>query len=230
MIRIYLLAMTSSPKTPKAATNPKTAPAKPEAPVKPFATAAAWATWLEKNHATSSGLWMQLMKKGSGRKSVTYAEALDEALCHGWIDGQKRSFDEESWLQKFTPRGRKSIWSKINQEKVAALEKAGRMKPAGLAAVAAAKADGRWDAAYESQSRMTVPDDFKALLARHPQAEAFFATLKSASRFAILFRLQTAKKAETRARKMDEFVAMLARGEAPHLMPTPTARRDAAAK
>src|SRR5690606_16461306 len=125
-------------------------------------------------------------KKGSGRKSVTYAEALDEALCHGWIDGQKRSFDEESWLQKFTPRGRKSIWSKINQEKVAALEKAGRMKPAGLAAVAAAKADGRWDAAYESQSRMTVPDDFKALLARHPQAETFFATLKSASRFAIL--------------------------------------------
>lgn len=207
--------MTSSAKTTNGS---KSETEKPEMPVRPFATPAAWASWLEKNHATSRGLWMQLMKKGSGKTSITYAEALDEALCYGWIDGQKRSYDDVSWLQKFTPRGKKSIWSKINQEKVAVLEKAGRMKPAGLAAVVAAKEDGRWEAAYEPQSKMTVPEDFKALLARHSEAEAFFTTLKSASRFAILFRLQTAKKAETRTRKMEEFVAMLARGEAPHLI------------
>lgn len=187
-------------------------------PVKPFSTKTAWATWLEKNHATSTGLWVQLMKKDSGKKSITYLEALDEALCFGWIDGQKRSYDETSWIQKFTPRGKKSVWSKINREKIALLEKAGRMKPAGRAAVDAAKADGRWDAAYDSQKTATVPADFQALLDKQPKAAAFFATLKSAGRFAILYRLQAVKKAETRTRKMDEFVAMLARGEAPHMM------------
>jgi uncharacterized protein YdeI (YjbR/CyaY-like superfamily) len=187
-------------------------------PVQAFATQKAWATWLGKNHLKHTGLWMRLMKKGSGLKSITYAEALDEALCHGWIDGQKRSYDETSWLQKFTPRGRKSIWSKINQGKVAALEKAGRMKPAGFAVVAAAKADGRWAAAYEPVSKMGVPEDFKALLARDPKAEAFFATLKSSSRYAILFRLQAAKKPETRVKKMNDILAMLRNGEAPHLI------------
>jgi len=189
-----------------------------EKPIKPFATTAAGATWLEKNHTKSTGLWVQLMKKDSGLKSITYLEALDEALCYGWIDGQKRSYDETSWIQKFTPRGKKSVWSKINREKIAVLEKAGRMKPAGRAAVDAAKADGRWDAAYDSQKTATVPADFQALLNKQPEAAAFFATLKSAGRFAILYRLQAIKKAETRTRKMNEFVAMLARGEAPHLM------------
>lgn len=202
--------MPSSPSSPLPSPDGK--------PVKPFATQKAWATWLEKNHATSTGLWLQLMKKGSGLKSVTYAEALDEALCYGWIDGQKRSGDEVSFLQKFTPRGKKSLWSQINREKVAGLEKEGRMQAAGRAAVDAAKADGRWDAAYASQSRMTIPDDFTAALAKKPKAAAFFATLKGANRYAFLFRLQTVKKAETRARKIEEFVAMLARGEAPHLI------------
>ena len=198
---------------------PSPLPPSDDKPIKAFATPKAWAAWLEKNHAKSTGLWLQLMKKDSGLKSVTYAEALDEALCHGWIDGQKRSYDETSWLQKFTPRGKRSLWSKINQGKVAALEQAGRMKPAGRGAVDAAKADGRWDAAYASQRQMTIPDDFAALLARNPKAEAVYAGLKGASRYAFLFRLQTVKKPETRARKMNEFVAMLARGEAPHLMP-----------
>lgn len=199
-------------------------------PVKPFATQKAWAAWLEKNHATSSGLWLQLMKKGSGLKSVTYAEALDEALCYGWIDGQKRSGDDVSFLQKFTPRGRKSIWSQINRGKVGVLEREGRMKAAGRAAVDAAKADGRWAAAYAPVSKTRVPDDFAALLAKKPKAAAFFATLKGASRYAILFRLQTAKKAETRARRMDEFVAMLTRGEAPHLIkPAPALGKPAPA-
>ena len=186
-------------------------------PVKAFASQAVWSAWLDKNHGKHAGVWVRIMKKDSGKKTVTYAEALEEALCHGWIDGQKRSYDELSFLQKFSPRGAKSLWSKINRDKIAALEKAGRLKPAGHAVVHAAKADGRWDAAYDSQSSAQVPDDFAALLAKHPKAAKFFATLKSASRYAILFRLQTAKKAENRAKKMDEFIAMLKRGEAPHL-------------
>lgn len=207
--------MTSLAKTTKGSPSET---GKPEMPVKPFATSAAWAGWLEKNHAKSDGLWLQLMKKGSGVTSITYAEALDEALCYGWIDGQKRSHDDVSWLQKFTPRRKKSLWSQVNREKIRMLEKAGRLKAAGRAAVEAAKADGRWDAAYEPQSKMTVPDDFIALLAKNPKAEAFYATLKGASRYAFLFRLQTVKKPVTRLRKMEEFVAMLARGEAPHLI------------
>jgi uncharacterized protein YdeI (YjbR/CyaY-like superfamily) len=186
-------------------------------PVRAFASQKAWNAWLDKQHTKSPGLWMQLMKKGSGKKSITYPEAVEEALCYGWIDGQKRSYDETSWLQKFTPRGKKSVWSKINRGKVAALVKAGRMKPAGLATVKAAKADGRWEAAYDSQSFSSVPGDFQELLAKRPGAAAFFKTLKSASRYAILYRLHTVKKAETRTRKMHEFVAMLDEGEAPHL-------------
>jgi uncharacterized protein YdeI (YjbR/CyaY-like superfamily) len=163
-------------------------------------------------------LWLQLMKKDSGKKSVTYPEAVEEALCYGWIDGQKRTYDESSWLQKFTPRRKKSVWSKVNVDKIATLTKAGKMKPTGLATVAAAKADGRWDAAYESQSKAGVPEDFTAMLAKHPKAAKFYATLKSASRFTILYRIQSSKKPETRARNLEKFIDMLKRGEAPYLI------------
>jgi uncharacterized protein YdeI (YjbR/CyaY-like superfamily) len=172
-----------------------------------------WAAWLDKNHATPSGVWLKLAKKASGIKSVTYDEALEVALCYGWIDGQKRSHDETSWLQKFTPRGPKSIWSKINTEKVQALIESGRMKPAGLKAVESAKQDGRWDAAYSSQSKAAVPDDLQAELDRNSKAKAFFATLDSRNRYAILHRIHTAKKAETRAKRIEQFVRMLEKKE-----------------
>jgi uncharacterized protein YdeI (YjbR/CyaY-like superfamily) len=189
---------------------------KPELPVELFPDATAWETWLGDHHASSRGVWLRLAKKGSGLHSVSYAEALDAALCFGWIDGQKRSYDARSWLQKFTPRGRKSVWSRVNRDKVAALTDAGRMRPAGEAAVEAARADGRWDAAYDPPSTATVPDDLAAALEASPEAAAFFATLNSANRYAILWRIQTAKRAETRARNIAKFVAMLERGETLH--------------
>jgi len=151
---------------------PAQKPAK-EIPVLLFADQQAWATWLAENHTTSTGLWLQLAKKASGLTSVSYAEALDIALCYGWIDGQKQSYDEDSWLQKFTPRGTKSIWSKINREKIAQLIERGLMQLAGLAAVESAKQDGRWDAAYDSARTMTVPDDFQAALDQSAPAAAF---------------------------------------------------------
>lgn len=172
-----------------------------------------WATWLEQNHAASSGAWLRLAKKASDLQSVSYAEALEVALCYGWIDGQKNGYDEASWLQKFTPRGAKSIWSKINRDKALALIESGQMKPAGLAAVESAKQDGRWDAAYDSASTSSMPDDFQAELDNNPQAQAFFATLNSTNRYAILFRIQTAKKAETRTKRIQEFIRMLERQE-----------------
>ncbi len=175
-----------------------------------------WADWLRKNHAKSSGVWLKLAKKSSGSQSVSYAEALEIALCYGWIDGQKKSYDESFWLQKFTPRGAKSIWSKINKGKAGELIRSGRMKPAGLNAVERAKQDGRWDAAYDSPSVSTVPPDFQARLNKSAKAKAFFATLNSANRYAILFRIQTAKKAETRARKIEQFIEMLERKEKLH--------------
>ena len=175
-----------------------------------------WADWLQKNHAKSSGVWLKLAKKNSGSQSVSYAEALEIALCYGWIDGQKKSYDESFWLQKFTPRGAKSIWSKINKAKAGELIKSGRMKLAGLNAVERAKQDGRWDAAYDSPSVSTVPPDFQARLNKSAKAKAFFATLNSANRYAILFRIQTAKKAETRARKIEQFIEMLERKEKLH--------------
>lgn len=175
-----------------------------------------WAAWLDTHHATSSGLWLRLAKKASELTSVSYAEALDVALCYGWIDGQKRSCDEASWLQKFMPRAARSLWSKVNTEKAQALIRSGQMKPAGLKAIESAKRDGRWSAAYDSPSRATVPDDFQAALDGNARANAFFATLNSANRYAFLFRIQTAKKAETRARRIREFIQMLERGEAPH--------------
>jgi uncharacterized protein YdeI (YjbR/CyaY-like superfamily) len=168
-----------------------------------------WAAWLDQNHAVSPGAWLKLAKKASGITSATYDEALEVALCYGWIDGQKRGFDETAWLQKFTPRSPKSIWSKINREKAERLIASGDMKPAGLEAVERARQDGRWDAAYDSHGTATVPDDLQAALDGNAEAKAFFATLDSANRYAILFRIQTAKKAETRAKRIREFVAML---------------------
>lgn len=181
-----------------------------------FPTPAAFAAWLAEHHAASTGIWLRIAKSGSGIPSVTYAEALDEALCYGWIDGQKKGYDADAWLQKFTPRRAKSIWSKINRDKVAALIAAGRMQPAGLAEVERAKADGRWDAAYDSQRTAEVPADLQAALDANDEARAFFATLNSANRFAILWRVQTAKRPETRAKRIADLVAMLGRGEKLH--------------
>ena len=178
-----------------------------------FENPQAWATWLDENQATSPGVWLQIAKKGAGYTSVSYAEALEVALCYGWIDGQKQSFDEAAWLQKFTRRGPKSIWSKINREKAEALIQSGQMQPAGLATIERAKQNGQWDAAYDSHSKATVPDDLQAALDQNAEAKAFFATLNSNNRYAILFRIQTAKKAETRAKRIEQFVQMLERHE-----------------
>ena len=185
-------------------------------PIVLFADRAAFRAWLTAHHASQAGLWLRIAKAASPLQSVTYAEALDVALCFGWIDGQKRSHDADSFLQKFTPRQRRSPWSKRNREHVARLTAAGEMHPAGLAAVAAAKADGRWDRAYDSHATATVPDDLQAALDEHPKARAFFETLKSANRYAILYRVQTAVKPETRARRIAELVAMLERRETFH--------------
>jgi uncharacterized protein YdeI (YjbR/CyaY-like superfamily) len=189
---------------------------KSDIPVLGFEDQKAWAAWLSKNGKTATGLWLKLAKKAGGPKALTYDEALESALCYGWIDGQKKGFDETAWLQKFTPRGPKSIWSKINCAKAEALIANGQMKPAGLKAVEAAKADGRWEAAYDSQRTGGVPDDFQVELDRHPKAKAFFATVNSANRYAFLFRIQTAKKAETRAKRIQQFIEMLERGETIH--------------
>lgn len=185
-------------------------------PILLFADADAWAAWLAEHHQSAPGVWLRLAKKAAELSSVSYAEALDVALCYGWIDGQKRSHDADSWLQKFTPRGKRSVWSKVNRDKVEALVAAGRMMPAGLAAVESAKQDGRWDRAYDSPSKATVPDDLQAALDAAPDAAAFFATLNGQNRYAVLWRIQTAVKPETRARRIEQFVAMLARGETLH--------------
>ena len=190
--------------------------AKQELPIVPFASEKAWETWLEKHHADSPGVWVKLAKLDSGIPSVTYAQALDVALCYGWIDGQKDALDAEYWLQRFTPRGARSKWSKINCGKVEALLAAGRMKPAGLRELEAARADGRWEAAYAGAKTITVPEDLLRALDANPKAKAFFATLKSANRYAILYRLHEAKKPETRARRLEKFVAMLEAGETLH--------------
>jgi uncharacterized protein YdeI (YjbR/CyaY-like superfamily) len=183
--------------------------ARRDLPVIAFEDQEAWAAWLNENHTTSSGLWIRLAKKASGRRTVSYAEAVDVALRYGWIDGQSKSYDEATWLQKFTPRNPRSIWSKINREKAQALIRDGRMQPAGLVEVERAKQDGRWEAAYDSPSAATVPADLQAALDSSPQARAFFATLNSQNRFAILFRIQIAKKPETRASRIEQFIRML---------------------
>lgn len=181
-----------------------------------FANRKAWVIWLDKNHSKSPGIWMRLAKKASGSQSVSYSEALEVALCHGWIDGQKKSDGEAAWLQKFIPRAKKSGWSKVNRKKALALIEAGGMKPAGLQAIERAKADGSWDAAYDSPSTATVPNDLQAALDKNPRAKTFFATLDSQNRYAVLYRIQTVKKAETRSRKIQQFVEMLARSEKLH--------------
>jgi uncharacterized protein YdeI (YjbR/CyaY-like superfamily) len=185
-------------------------------PILLIADRAAFREWLGAHHASQPGLWLRIAKAASSLRSVTYAEALDVALCFGWIDGQKRSHDAESFLQKFTPRQKRSPWSKRNREHVERLLAAGEMHPAGLAAVEAAKADGRWGRAYDSPATIEVPADFQAALAEHPKARAFFDGLKGANRYAILYRIQTAVRPETRARRIAEFVAMLERGETLH--------------
>jgi len=182
----------------------------------PFKSKKKWADWLAKQHDKSTGVWLKLAKKATGIPSVTYAEALDVALCYGWIDGQKGSFDEQYFLQKFTPRRPKSIWSKINVGKAEQLIASGEMKPAGLKVIEAAKQDGRWAAAYEGQRTISVSDDFQSALDKNKKAKAFFATLNSANRYAFLFRIQTAKKAETRAKRIQQFIEMLERNEKFH--------------
>ncbi|MFZ0322046.1 MAG: YdeI/OmpD-associated family protein [Candidatus Sulfotelmatobacter sp.] len=181
-----------------------------------FSSQQAWAAWLEKNHLKSEGAWLRLAKKGSGLKSVTYAEALEVALCYGWIDGQKRPESEQAWLQRFLPRSVRSIWSKINREKAVALIAQGRMTHNGLEAIETAKKNGRWESAYDSPKGATVPDDLQAALDANPRAREFFSSLDSANRYAILFRIQTVKKAETRAAKIRQFVEMLNRKERIH--------------
>jgi uncharacterized protein YdeI (YjbR/CyaY-like superfamily) len=181
-----------------------------------FATSAAWREWLGQHHATSQGIWLQFGKKSSGVKSVTHAEALEAALCHGWIDGQVKKLDADYWLQKFTPRKPGSIWSRVNREKALDLIKRRLMQPAGHAAIERAKANGRWEAAYEAQSKATIPPELQAALDASPKAAAFFKTLSSQNRYAILFRLQTAKKPETRAARLAKFLSMLERGETLH--------------
>jgi uncharacterized protein YdeI (YjbR/CyaY-like superfamily) len=179
-------------------------------PVTAFASQSKWKAWLERNHAASTGLWLKIAKKNSGAETVSYDEALVVALCYGWIDGQKKPFDAEHWLQRFTPRKAKSRWSKNNCAKALELIKIEAMKAAGLREVERARADGRWDAAYEGSSAAQVPDDLQRELDRNAAAKAFFTTLDSRNRFAILYRLQTAKKPATRAQRIKKFVAMLA--------------------
>ncbi|MFF7152320.1 YdeI/OmpD-associated family protein [Streptomyces jietaisiensis] len=181
-----------------------------------FASAEAFEAWLGENHAASPGIWLKLRKKGPEVVALDYAQALEVALCYGWIDGQKATFDHQWWLQRFTPRRPGSRWSKINRDKATALVEQGRMRPPGQAEIDRARADGRWEAAYDGARTATVPEDLAAALAAVPAAAAFFETLDRRNRYAVLYRVQDAKKAETRARRIEKFVAMLARGEKPH--------------
>ncbi len=184
--------------------------------IKSFKTASAFGTWLKKNHNTSAGIWMKFFKKNSGVKSITYSEALDEALCWGWIDSQAKTFDEKAYLQRFTPRKRRSIWSKRNRDHVARLVKAGRMQPPGQAQVDAAKTDGRWEAAYDSPKNTKVPPDFLKRLAQNKKAQKFFETLNRTNTYAIAWRLQTAKKPETREKRLRELLQMMIAGKKLH--------------
>lgn len=188
-------------------------PTSTELPILPFESKKKFADWLAKNHDKSAGVWLKIAKKAAGIPTVTYAEALDVALCYGWIDGQRNGFDDRYFLQKFTPRRPKSIWSKINVGHVERLIAGGEMKPAGLKAVEAAKQDGRWDAAYSSQKNISVPEDFQSALNKNKQAKAFFETLTASRRYSFLFRITTAKRSETRGKRIRQYVEMLAKGE-----------------
>jgi uncharacterized protein YdeI (YjbR/CyaY-like superfamily) len=185
-------------------------------PILPFASAADWRAWLEEHHATSPGLWIRIYKKAAGVPSVDYAGALDEALCYGWIDSTKRSYDDASFLQRFSPRKARSAWSKVNRDHVARLEAEARIAPAGLAAIEEARRNGQWEAAYDGSRTMEVPPDFQAELDANPAARTFFEALDRANRYAFLYRIQTAKKPETRERRIGQFLEMLGRGEKLH--------------
>ena len=181
-----------------------------------FKSAGAFERWLARNHDRSDGIWIKFAKKGSGIPSVTYAEALDSALCHGWIDGQAKPLDEKQYLQRFTPRRKRSIWSKRNVGKVEKLIEEGRMTPAGQAEIDRAKADGRWDAAYEGPRNATPPPELQRVLDARPELAEFYWGMTSANRYSIVWNLETAKKPETRERRLAKYVAMLERGEKPH--------------
>jgi uncharacterized protein YdeI (YjbR/CyaY-like superfamily) len=192
-----------------------TQPKKPELnlPVKLFSDQAAWEKWLAAHHTSSPGLFLRIAKKSSDLQSVTYLEAVETALCYGWIDGLKKAYDEVSWLQKFTIRRPRSIWSKINRAKALKLIECGRMKTAGLAAIEGARKNGQWDGAYDSHRTAVPSEEFEAALDKHPKAKAFFATLNGQNRYSILMRIQTARKEETRRKRMDEFIRKLEQHE-----------------
>jgi uncharacterized protein YdeI (YjbR/CyaY-like superfamily) len=185
-------------------------------PTVEFASRGEWEAWLDANHASSPGVWLKLAKKGSGFVTISRPDALEVALCYGWIDGQAASLDDAYWLQRFSPRSRRSKWSQINREAVTKLIESGQMKPAGLAEIEAAQKDGRWDAAYASPRNIAVPEDLTAKLNEHAGALALFEKLDSRNRYAILYRIAEAKKAETRLRRIEKYVAMLLRGERIH--------------
>jgi uncharacterized protein YdeI (YjbR/CyaY-like superfamily) len=184
-------------------------------PVVAFESQAAWEDWLDEHHATADGVWVKMAKKATGIPTVTHAEALEVALCYGWIDGQRNRFDDQWFIQRFTPRRLRSKWSKINRAKAEQLIADGRMQPAGLREVERARADGRWDAAYDAPSGATVPDDLQRALDEDPSAGAFFATLDRQNRLAVIYQVQDAKRPETRARRIEKFVAMLSAGTRP---------------
>ena len=184
-----------------------------ELPIAYFESAEAWEAWLADQHAAAPGVWLKLAKKGSGVDSVSYSEAVDVALCYGWIDSQGRSLDEAFYLQRFTPRKARSRWSRINRERATTLMEQGRMKPAGLREVERAREDGRWDRAYEPQSTAAVPEDLRQELDRNPRAREFFEGLTASQRYAFLYRIQDAKRPETRARRIEQYVALLNEGK-----------------
>jgi uncharacterized protein YdeI (YjbR/CyaY-like superfamily) len=184
-----------------------------ELPILDFPDRAAWADWLDAEHEVSRGVWLKIAKRASGVATVTHPEALEEALCYGWIDGQLAPHDEVFFLRRFTPRGPRSKWSQINRTKATKLIEDGNMKPAGLAEVEAAKQDGRWDAAYAPQSSQAIPEDFQRALDENPAAKEFFATLRGTRRYSFLYRIADAKRPETRQRRIKQFVAMLAEGK-----------------
>ena len=187
-----------------------------ELPILSFGSQAEWEKWLDKNGGQGNGVWIKFAKKNSGEVTVNYTDAIESALCYGWIDSQVKTFDDRYYLQKFTPRREKSVWSKINVDKAKALIKEGRMKPAGLAQVQAAKADGRWDAAYEGQSTAEAPADFIEALTKNKKAAEFYETLNNTNKYAIIWRLHHSKKPETRAANIDKYIAMLANGQKLH--------------
>jgi uncharacterized protein YdeI (YjbR/CyaY-like superfamily) len=195
-----------------------------------FASREAWDVWLSAQSADAKGLWLKLARKSSGIQSVARDDAIDAALCHGWIDGQLDSFDENHWLVRFTPRKPTSIWSEKNRARALELVKLGRMRPAGMREIERARSDGRWDKAYASQRTAELPEDLAAALAGNPKASAFFATLNRVNRYAILYRTHTAKKPETRAARIAKFVAMLAKGETIHPQSPPPSTKAPAGK